>query len=276
MFNSIKSEQKKIYSKSLFETDNSSKTKKIKFCTYSPLAPTFLLKKKFNVIKSKKHKNKDTLNEYISHGYWDRNEHNKFIDALYLYNCKWLKIEAYIKNRSYKQIRSHAQKFYVKLKSYKDEELGLDFTSPKVKSLKNIIEIIKEKEINEKNCGKLLQIISDKISFGKNVHRENLDEKHNEEDFEEKKEVQSQKCENSNVNANNRSNNKNSINIKKSNSEDLFVETLDKKFRNHTSDSDLIEYNILFSSFIETDYDNNYIFNSDIRKDPIFIQTIFS
>ena len=276
MFNSIKSEQKKIYSKSLFETDNSLKTKKIKFCTYSPLAPTFLRKKKFNVIKSKKHKNKDTLNEYICHGYWDRNEHNKFIDALYLYNCKWLKIEAYIKNRSYKQIRSHAQKFYVKLKSYKDEELGLDFTSPKVKSLKNIIEIIKEKEINEKNCEKLLHIISDKISFGKNVHRENLDEKHNEEDFEEKKEVQSQKCENSNVNANNRSNNKNTINIKKSNSEDLFVETLDKKFRNHTSDSDLIEYNILFSSFIETDYDNNYIFNSDIRKDPIFIQTIFS
>ena len=97
MFKSIKSEQKKIYSQSLFETDNSSKTKKIKFCTYSPLAPTFLLKKKFNVIKSKKHKNKDTQNEYISHGYWDRNEHNKFIDALYLYNCKWLKIEAYIK-----------------------------------------------------------------------------------------------------------------------------------------------------------------------------------
>ena len=166
--------------------------------------------------------------------------------------------------------------FYEKLKSYKDEELGLDFTSPKVKSLKNIIEIIKDKEINEKNCGKLLQIISDKISFGKNVHRENLDEKHNEEDFEEKKEVQLQKYENSNVNANNRSNNKNTININKSNSEELFVETLDKKFRNHTSDSDLIEYNILFSSFIETDYNNNYIFNSDIRKDPIFIQTIFS
>ena len=78
------------------------------------------------------------------------------------------------------------------------------------------------------------------------------------------------------MNANNRSNNKNSIKINKSNSEDLFVETLDKKFRNHTSDSDLIEYNILFSSFIETDYYSNYIINSDIRKDPIFIQTIFS
>ena len=226
--------------------------------------------------KSKKHKNKDTLNEYISHGYLDRNEHNKFINALYLYNCKWLEIEAYIKNRSYRQIRSHAQKFYEKLKSYKDEELGLDFTSPKVKSLKNIIEIIKDKEINEKNCEKLLQIISDKISFGKNVHRKNLDEKYKEEDFQEKEEVKLQKCINSNGDTNNRMNNKDNNKINKSNSEDLFVETLDKKFRNHTSDSDLIEYNILFSSFIETDYDNNYIFNSDIRKDPIFIQTIFS
>ena len=90
-----------------------------------------------------------------------------------------------------------------------------------------------------------MQIISDKISFGKNVHRENLDEKHNEEDFEEKKEVKLKKYENSNVNANNRSNNKNTISINKSNSEDLFVEILDKKVINHTSDSDLIEYNIV-------------------------------
>ena len=96
------------------------------------------------------------------------------------------------------------------------------------------------------------------------------------EDFQGKEEVKLRKCENSNVNANNRINNKNSINIKKSNSEDLFVETLDKKFLNHTSDSDLLEYNNLFSTFIETDYDSNYIFNSDIKKDPIFIQTIFS
>ncbi len=170
MFKSIKSEQKKIYSQSLFETDNSSnssKTKKIKFCTYSPLAPTFLLKKKFDVIKSKKHKNKDTLNEYISHGYWDRNEHNKFIDALYLYNCKWLKIEAYIKNRSYKQIRSHAQKFYSKFKkdiveNYNKDFMNLFENKPSNNKLNEILDEENKKEYQFEN--KLTEQQKEKLS----------------------------------------------------------------------------------------------------------------
>ena len=67
----------------------------------------------------------------------------------------------------------------MKLKPFKDEVLGLDFASSNVNSLKKIIEIIKEKELNDGNCGKLLYIISDKISFGKNPHSEIVDEKHN-------------------------------------------------------------------------------------------------
>ena len=88
-----------------------------------------------------------------------------------MYNCAWTKIESYLKNRTYKQIRSHAQKFYLKLKSFKDEQLGLDFTSPHVKNLKDIIEIIKEKELIIENSGKLLYIISEKLSFGKNPYK---------------------------------------------------------------------------------------------------------
>ena len=42
-------------------------------------------------------------------------------------------------------MRSHAQKFYLKLKTFKDEELGLDFTSSNVKNLEDIINIIKQK-----------------------------------------------------------------------------------------------------------------------------------
>ena len=41
-------------------------------------------------------------------GFWNKSVHNKFIEALYLYNCGWTKIESYLKNRTYKQIRSHA------------------------------------------------------------------------------------------------------------------------------------------------------------------------
>ena len=56
------------------------------------------------------------------------------------------------------QVCSHAQKFYNRLKTFKDEELGLDFTSPNVENLNDIIIIIKEKELISENCGKLLYI----------------------------------------------------------------------------------------------------------------------
>ena len=81
----------------------------------------------------------------------------------------------YIKNRTYKQVYSHAQKFYLKLKTFKDEELGLDFTSSNVKSLEDIIYIIKKKETIFGNCGKLLHIISDRISFGKKPLKRELE-----------------------------------------------------------------------------------------------------
>ena len=57
----------------------------------------------------------------------------------------------------------------MKLKTFKDEELGLDFTTPNVKNLSDVIKIIKEKELNSKNYAKLLHIISKQLSFGKNI-----------------------------------------------------------------------------------------------------------
>ena len=164
----INSEEKDKKYFSLLETKNSLESKNCLFFTFSPLDNTLLQKKVFKVTKITNKRISDTYNSY---GYWNKSEHNKFIEALYLYNCDWLKIQTYLKSRTYKQVRSHAQKFYLKLKSFKDEELGLDFTSPHVKNLKDIIEIIKEKESINKSSGKLLYIISEKLSFGKNPHK---------------------------------------------------------------------------------------------------------
>ena len=273
MLKFIKIEKKEIYYLSSFEID-SSQPKKIKFYTYSSSAPKLLEKKKFKIERKKKHENNYKSNKYTSYGYWDKKEHNKFIEALYLYDCKWLNIQTYLKFRSYKQIRSHAQKFYLKLKSFKDEELGLDFTSPNVKNLKKIIEIIKEKELNNENCGRLLYIISNKISFGKNVHREIFDEKHNKEDLKIKEEVQLKKGENNNINISDIRNNKDNNNMNKLNPEDLILETIDKKIRNPTPN--YLEYDNISSNFFEIDYDNNNTISTDIRNDPIFIRSIFS
>ena len=157
---------------SLSERDNLQKPKKKIFSIISGNDNSFLKKKKFDVTHTKDKKNKEKYNIY---GYWDKSEHKKFIDALYLYNCEWLKIQKYLKNRSYMQIRSHAQKFYLKLKSFKDEKLELDFTPSNVNSLNDIIKIVREKERISKNSEKLLYIISEKLSFGKSVHKQEED-----------------------------------------------------------------------------------------------------
>ena len=100
--------------------------------------------KKNSLWKFKHYARKNIANLSKNSGYWNKLEHNKFIEALYLNNCNWIKIEKHLKNRTYKQIRSHAQKFYVKLKSFKDD---VDFTSSYIKSLKDIILLINEKRI---------------------------------------------------------------------------------------------------------------------------------
>ena len=136
------------------------------------------LNKKFKVTTKSSYKKNETP-RFITRGYWAKSDHIKFIEALYLYDCDWKKIQKYIKNRKYGQVRSHAQKFYLKLKTFKDEELGLDFTTPNVKNLNDIIKIIQQKELISENCGKLLYIISEKLSFGKNPPKNAIIKKEN-------------------------------------------------------------------------------------------------
>ena len=52
-------------------------------------------------------------------GKWDKEEHHKFIEGLFIYGNQWKKMQKYIKTRSSIQVRSHSQKFIVKIKSDK-------------------------------------------------------------------------------------------------------------------------------------------------------------
>lgn len=128
----------------------------------------FLGKKRF-ITKNRYSKIKKIDKEKISYGLWNKSEHNKFIEALYIYNCEWEKIKEYLGNRTRNQIRSHSQKFFLRLKNFKDIQLGLDFTSMYINNLKIIVDMIKQKEKSLNISIQLLYIISEKISFGKNV-----------------------------------------------------------------------------------------------------------
>ena len=151
----------------LSSLEKKTKPSKNIFFTYEPSDNKYLQKKLFRLRTKTDYSKYEKVNIYINQGYWTKSDHIKFIEALYLYDCSWKKIQKYIKNRTYGQVLSHGQKFYLKLKTFKDEELGLDFTTPNVKSLNDIIIIIQQKESISGNCGKLLYIISEKLSFGK-------------------------------------------------------------------------------------------------------------
>ena len=158
MYKSLKSEQKSLLDSSIdlstLKTTNSTIDSEKYKQVFIVSNEKFLNKKKFKTT-FKYSKIKSISNRTNSHGLWDKSEHNKYIEALYIYNCDWFKVSKYIGNRTYKQIISHSQKFFLRIKNFKDDELGLDFTSVFVKSLKQIVDMIKDREKSLKTNKKL-------------------------------------------------------------------------------------------------------------------------
>ena len=104
-----------------------------------------------------------------------------------------------------------------------DEELGVDFTSPHVKSLKDIVNIVKDKELISNNRN-LLYIISEKISFGKSPYKKEINPKN--------RKTKNANINNKFVNTNDYINNTNYINNKNDNliiNENLFIDNEERK-----------------------------------------------
>ena len=115
--------------------------------------------------KNKKHKDsKPFLNE----GRWSNEEHSKFIEGLVEFGKNWKDVQKYVGTRTTAQARSHAQKFFLKLKMIKNPSINVDFTNNNIKNLSNVIEEIRRNNENNENEKKFiintLKILSDTIS----------------------------------------------------------------------------------------------------------------
>ena len=127
-----------------------------------------LLSKKKIYFKVKKHPNYYYLsyNKYekdkINEGRWSYIEQKSFIKALSIYGINYKKIQENVQSRTLAQIRSHAQKFFKKLKRCKNKELGIDFTNESIKSFKDMINHIKSVN-NNYDIGNILL----KINYSK-------------------------------------------------------------------------------------------------------------
>ena len=102
------------------------------------IQPQFLRKKTylFRVDKIEEEKN-------INEGRWNTKEQITFLEALDKYGVDWKIIRDVLLTRTPNQIKSHAQKFFNKIKKYKDDKLGIDLTLDSIQNIKDAIRHIK-------------------------------------------------------------------------------------------------------------------------------------
>ena len=125
------------------------------------IQPTQIIEKKLNI------------------GRWSYDEQIKFIDALSKYGTNWKQINKVINTRSLPQIRSHAQKFFNRLKLCKNEELGIDFTKNEIKNIKDMINHIKLINSNYDVNKILLYLSKNIINYIEEKEYKTIDNNHN-------------------------------------------------------------------------------------------------
>jgi SHAQKYF class myb-like DNA-binding protein len=90
-----------------------------------------LKKSKETKIKQKK----PTREGNINCGRWTLEEHQRFIEAIMKYGNEWKMVQKHVGTRSSTQARSHAQKFFVKIKKTNVIDTNIDLSKNSIKTL---------------------------------------------------------------------------------------------------------------------------------------------
>ena len=75
-----------------------------------------IFEEKQKINTSKENENSDSNNNEYHSGRWTNEEHDKFIEGILKYGNEWKRVQSIIKTRSSTQARSHAQKFFLRMK----------------------------------------------------------------------------------------------------------------------------------------------------------------
>ena len=122
-------------------------------------------------------------------GRWNKEEQKRFAEAVLKYGNDWKKIQNHVFSRNITQVRSHAQKYLMKLKEnnfVKDKGLDKSMSWTKVmnflrdvlnyEELKNILFSVEQNETDKKNGKKIKKIKKNKLNevelqnFENNTH----------------------------------------------------------------------------------------------------------
>ena len=141
-----------------------------------------IVKEKFKQKKRKKECINNMNDCDIRTGRWTKDEHRKFIEAICKFGNEWKKVQQYIKTRSSTQSRSHAQKFFLRLKkkfnlSNKDSETSIAELSKFPEDL--IINYIRECTntntiINVEEKNRLINVLVNFANFNKKTKRKKI------------------------------------------------------------------------------------------------------
>jgi SHAQKYF class myb-like DNA-binding protein len=87
---------------------------------------------------TKSRKSKREGEENYKSGRWQPEEHQKFLEAIVQFGNEWKKVEEYVGSRSSTQARSHAQKFFVKIKRTNLLDLDINLNKSSIRSLQEV------------------------------------------------------------------------------------------------------------------------------------------